>query len=504
MIALISVSDKTGIVEFAHALVELGITVISTGGTASTLQSAGIPVTPIEAITEFPEMMNGRLKTLHPRIHGGILAIRDNPDHMADARTHQIPQIDLVVVNLYPFEATISKPDCTRDEAIENIDIGGPAMIRSAAKNHADVAVVVNPSWYSPIIDELKTGGITLATRKKLACEAFSHTAAYDQIIATYLQSEAAEPEDFPATLTRTYTKIASLRYGENPHQSAAWYLPKNARSPITVLGGKPLSYTNLLDISAAIDIVSEFDHPTAVIIKHTNPCGAAAAAQIGDAYRKAYDCDPVSAFGSIVGLNRLVDFDTAQELAKTFIEVIVAPEFDADALALLTQKPALRLIQWNADSPATFTIMQTRCGFLVQTPDDRVCGIGQFTLVTKALPTYTELRDMEFGFSIVKHVKSNAVILVKDAAVVGVGAGQMSRVEATEIAIKKAGDRARGAVAASDAFFPFPDSVELLAAAGVRAIVQPGGSKRDDESIACCNSNKISMFMTGIRHFRH
>lgn len=511
MRALISVSDKTGVVSFAKKLAALGIEIISTGGTYNTLKENDVPVISIDEVTHFPEMLDGRVKTLHPKIHGGLLAKRDNAEHVKTCREHDIQFIDLVVVNLYPFEKTISKPNVELEEAIENIDIGGPSMLRSAAKNYVSVGVVVNPNRYDTVIEELtENGSLSLSLKQELACEVFSHTAMYDARIASYLSKTLLKDKDsaFPPILTNILYKEADLRYGENPHQEAAFYsLKTNQGIPsLKQRHGKELSYNNIVDIEAALQIVSELELPAATIIKHTNPCGAAIGDNLCEAYTKAYNVDPVSAFGSIVGLNRNVDLQTAEEIAKTFVEVVVAPSFDDDAFKLLSQKPSIRLIEINLleNSSKEHYYKYVEGGFLVQTKDHISVTEKNLTVVTKKSPTRKEMNDLLFAFKLVKHVKSNAVLIAKNGTAIGIGAGQMSRVESVDIALQKAGMSAEGAVMASDAFFPFKDSIESASKKGIIAVIQPGGSKRDQESIECCDENGISMVFTGIRHFKH
>jgi phosphoribosylaminoimidazolecarboxamide formyltransferase/IMP cyclohydrolase len=512
MRALISVSDKTGLVSFAEALVKFGYELVSTGGTFSTLKQHKIKVTPIEEVTDFPEILDGRLKTLHPKVHGGLLALRDNDEHQAICQEYGIQYIDLVVVNLYPFEQTIAKKSVKLDEAIENIDIGGPTMIRSAAKNHAHVGVVVNPDDYATCIEEMKNnaGSLTLETRKRLAVQAFKYTSKYDTIIANYLSKELLKKNEtsFPATLSLNLYKAQELRYGENPHQSAAYYKLSEfyKHNVFEQLHGKELSYNNYIDIQAAWMIAREMDIPGAVIIKHTNPCGAAIDNSLVLAYEKAYAADPVSAFGSIVSLNRQLDIETATKISETFVEVVLAPDFDQKALALLMKKPALRLIKikdfFELTDGYEYRLMPD--GFLVQDRNDYKVKITDLKWVTKEKPNTKITNDLLFGFSMVKHVKSNAILIAKEGQVLGVGAGQMSRVDAVKIALEKAGEKAKNAILASDAFFPFKDSIELAAKAGIKAVIQPGGSKRDAESVAACNAHGIAMACTGIRHFKH
>lgn len=510
MRALISVSDKKGIVAFAGGLVKLGYSLISTGGTLQVLKENHVPVIPVEEVTNSPEILDGRVKTLHPKIHGGILAKRDNAEHMRICQEHLIGLIDLVVVNLYPFEHTISKAKTTLDEAIENIDVGGPTMVRAAAKNYSDVGIVVNPERYDSLLEEMEkhNGRLTDETRAHLACEAFEHTARYDSIIATYLKRHLTKThEEFPPALSPIMTKVTDLRYGENPHQRAAFYRSGEYGIPsLRQVHGKELSYNNIIDIEAAWQLVREYEIPGAVVIKHTNPCGAATGASLPDAYLKAYEADPVSAFGSIVGLNRPVDQKTAELISQTFVEAVIAPSFDNEALAILVKKPAIRILEtplFNKTS-GEYTFRYVEGGVLIQTPDHAMITKDDLEVKTTEKPNQHQINDLLFAYTTVKHVKSNAIVVAKDGRVLGIGAGQMSRVESVEIALKKAGKEANGAVLASDAFFPFKDSVELAVKAGIKVIVQPGGSKRDQESIDCCNEYGISMVFTGIRHFKH
>ncbi len=510
MRALISVSDKTGIVTFASELSKLGIEIISTGGTYKVLKESSIPVIGIEEVTEFPEMLDGRVKTLHPKIHGGLLALRGNPEHMETCQAHGINMIDLVVVNLYPFEKTIKSPNVTLEDAIENIDIGGPSMLRSAAKNYKSVGVIVDPARYDSIIKELQENQCQLSekTKARLACEVFTHTAAYDGMISGYLgQQLKADADELPETIAPLCKRVSVLRYGENPHQKAAFYAMGNqGMASIQQLHGKELSYNNIVDLEAAALIVKELELPAAAIIKHTNPCGAAIGDTLKEAYQKAYEADPVSAFGSIVGLNRIVDKETAELIAGTFVEAVIAPKFEKEALAILSKKPSIRLIALGKmkDLEKGLVYKYVDGGFLVQTADNYTIKPEDLKVVTQEAPKKSVMNDLIFGFTMVKYVKSNAIVVVKNGVTVGVGAGQMSRVEAVEIALKKAGDQAKGAILASDAFFPFKDSVELAAAAGIVSMIQPGGSMRDQESIDACNQKGLSMVVTGVRHFRH
>lgn len=509
--ALLSVSDKTGLVDFARGLAELDIELISTGGTRKALADAGLTVRDISDVTGFPEMLDGRVKTLHPRVHGGILAIRDNPQHQAVVNEHGIGLIDLVVVNLYPFEQTAARPDAKHEEIVENIDIGGPSMVRSAAKNYHDVAVVIDPADYAAVLQEIREHGRTLlATREKLASKAFSRTAAYDAAIATYFNHKLGET--FPERLTLTFQRRSTLRYGENPHQAAAFYVEPSVKHPCVataeVLQGKELSYNNLLDLDSALNLVREFDDPAAVVLKHNNPCGAAVAPTLVDAFEKAWNGDPLSAFGGILGFNRDVDEATAARIVgdKHFVECIIAPHYSQNASIILASKENMRLLRTGPLTTATTRLDYRRVdgGLLVQDRD--FCGddFKDARWVTQRAPTIDELRALRFAWKVCKHVKSNAIVLAKEDMVVGVGAGQMSRVFAVQQATAKAGERAKGSVLASDAFFPFPDNVEEAAKAGVTAIVQPGGSKKDNESIAACDAHGVAMLFTGVRHFRH
>jgi phosphoribosylaminoimidazolecarboxamide formyltransferase/IMP cyclohydrolase len=506
--ALISVSDKRGVEEFAAGLQELGWEIVSTGGTAKVLQKAGIAVIPVEAITLFPEMLDGRVKTLHPAIHGAILARRDVPEHIRTLQAHGFEPIDLVAVNLYPFRETVARPNVKFEDAVEQIDIGGPALLRSAAKNHRDVIVVVDPGDYPRILEALKNDRVDAALRRELAAKVFRHTAAYDGAIAGYL---SPQPEDLPQSLALVLERHQTLRYGENPHQRAALYLLPGARGvgEMTQLHGKELSFNNLLDIDAALFAVSPFGDRTAcAIIKHTTPCGIALGRTPEEAYRRALACDPVSAFGSVIGFNTAVDEPAARALAELFVEVVVAPAFHREALELLRAKKNLRVVQLPAveDRPA-LDFKGVRGGILVQDrlrfdPDD-----SGWKVVTDRAPTEEEWRDLRFAWGAVASVKSNAILLARQEAAVGIGAGQMSRVDAVFLAIYKArqaGHDPRGAVLASDAFFPFPDGVEQAAQAGVTAVIQPGGSIRDAEVIEAANRAGMAMVMTGRRQFRH
>jgi phosphoribosylaminoimidazolecarboxamide formyltransferase/IMP cyclohydrolase len=517
-LALLSVSDKTGLVELARQLVEeFEFDIISSGGTAKTLQDHGIPVTKVSDYTGSPEILGGRVKTLHPRIHGGILARPDMPKDAADLEANAIRPIDLVVVNLYPFEQTIAKPDVTLPLAVENIDIGGPAMLRAAAKNFAYLTVLCNPAQYTPYLDEMRqsAGTPSVAFRQSCAQAAFWHTSTYDQAIATYLsQQQPASPSapasPLPQRLTLSGTQVQALRYGENPHQPAAWYQTGTVPSgwgAAEKLQGKELSYNNLVDLEAARRIIAEFpdSQPAAAILKHTNPCGVALGDRLVDAYTRAFQADSTSAFGGIVALNQAIDAATATELTKTFLECVVAPGCDDEARAILKAKGNVRvLVLPDVVHGPTETVKAIAGGFLVQTSDDRPIDPTQWQMVTERKPTTAELEELMFAWRVVKHVKSNAIVVSRDRATLGVGAGQMNRVGSVNIALTQAGEQARGAILASDGFFPFDDSVRTAAAAGITAIVQPGGSMRDQDSITAANELGIVMVLTGVRHFLH
>ncbi|WP_371368047.1 Bifunctional purine biosynthesis protein PurH [Sporomusa rhizae] len=508
--ALLSVSDKTGIVEFARKLHLLGVELVSTGGTMKAIKAAGIPVTYVSEITGFPEIMDGRVKTLNPYIHGGILAIRDNPSHQAAMVEHKITGIDLVAVNLYPFRQTVAKPGVTLHDAVENIDIGGPAMIRAAAKNFHYVAVVVNPARYEEVINQLTAEGeVALKNRMALAQEAFSHTASYDAYISRYLSEQLGQGL-FPETLHLVYEKAQDLRYGENPHQSAAFYREQYYSGPgvanVKQLHGKELSFNNIVDVEAAYVLAAEFEQPAAAIIKHTNPCGTGIGATLAEAYKKAYQADPVSAFGGIVGLNREVDKETAQQISEIFIEAVIAPAFSEEAIAVLTAKKNIRLLATGlpqADN-ASFDIKSVTGGVLLQQADRTTAPKSDMKVVTKRQPTAAEWEQLLFAWKVVKHVKSNAIVIVNDNKTLGVGAGQMNRVGAAGIALAQAGEQAKGAVLASDAFFPFADTVAAAAEAGISAVIQPGGSVNDEDSIKAADEKGIAMVFTGMRHFKH
>lgn len=519
--ALISVFDKTGIVEFAQALARLGVTIISTGGTARILREHGLAVQDVSDITGFPEMLDGRVKTLHPRIHGGILAIRSNEAHRQQVKQYEIPWIDMVVVNLYPFQQTAAKPDVTPEDIIENIDIGGPTMIRAAAKNFQDVAVVVDPGDYESLIKELQeTGGhIRFNTRLALVRKAFAHTASYDAAIADYFATRLAldsstqqlgiEPAaTMPNRHTVTLTKRQELRYGENPHQQAALYTLGEASGVAMAeqLQGKELSFNNFLDLDAAWNLASEFDEPVCAIIKHTNPCGVATADSLLQAYQKANATDPVSAFGGIIAFNRPVEGETASEVAKVFVEAIIAPDYDDAARQVFSQKKNLRLMRMGQAPPraAGFDWKRITGGILLQTRDTHQLRREDLKIVTKREPTEEEIEALLFAWIVCKHVKSNAIVFARQGQLVGVGAGQMSRVDSVKIAAMKAVLPLDGTVLASDAFFPFRDGVDEAAKNGATAIIQPGGSIRDAEVIAAADEHHVAMVLTGIRHFRH
>ncbi|WP_026102101.1 bifunctional phosphoribosylaminoimidazolecarboxamide formyltransferase/IMP cyclohydrolase [Geminocystis herdmanii] len=509
-LALLSVSDKTGIVELAKTLVEeFNFQIISSGGTAKTLQSAGIPVTKVSDYTGSPEILGGRVKTLHPRIHGGILARLELDSHQQDLQTNEIRPFDLVAVNLYPFEKTIAQDNCTVEEAIEQIDIGGPAMVRASAKNYAHVTILTNPARYDDYLQELRAnqGKTTLAFRQARSAEAFAMTASYDQAICRYFAQINPESADYYGIGGQ---KIATLRYGENPHQKASWYQNGSEAKGWTSanqLQGKELSYNNLVDLEAARRIVCEFpsNEPAVVIIKHTNPCGVAVGETLFEAYQKAYNADSVSAFGGIVALNQPLDAPTAQAMSKIFLECIVAPDITEEAKAILAKKSNLRvLLLSDLNSGSQDNIKAIAGGFLIQDNDTSIELPDTWQIVTEKQPTETELQELLFAWKIVKHVKSNAIVLTKNRTTLGVGAGQMNRVGSVKIALEQAGEEARGAFLASDAFFPFDDSVRTSAEAGITAIIQPGGSIRDEDSIKAANELGLVMVFTGVRHFLH
>ncbi|MBD1400171.1 bifunctional phosphoribosylaminoimidazolecarboxamide formyltransferase/IMP cyclohydrolase [Pelovirga terrestris] len=516
--ALISVSDKTGVVDLARTLSsDYGVAILSTGGTAGLLREARIPVTDVSEYTGFPEMMNGRVKTLHPKVHGALLGLRDHPEHVAAMQQHAIEAIDLVVVNLYPFEATVARPDCRLEDAIENIDIGGPSMLRSAAKNNRSVTVLVDPADYSTVLDELKShaGAVSEQTNFRLAAKAYQHTAAYDGAISNWLgQRTSGEVTAFPVSLTLQYQHSQAMRYGENPHQKAAFYVEKgfSEASVATArqLQGKELSYNNIADTDAALECVKQFDGtPACVIVKHANPCGVAIGDSLLEAYRKAFSTDPESAFGGIIAVNGELDAETAKAIVDNqFVEVIIAPQVAAGAVTVVAAKKNVRLLecgQWPADSPARVDCKKVHGGLLVQDADVQLST--ELKVVTRRQPTAEEMRNLDFAWRVAKYVKSNAIVYGKDGMTIGVGAGQMSRVNSARIAAIKAehaGLSVSGSAMASDAFFPFRDGIDNAAAVGVTAVIQPGGSIRDEEVIAAADEHGIAMVFTGMRHFRH
>ena len=507
--ALVSVSDKKGLEPFVRGLVELGVEIISTGGTARYLLEAGVPVTGISEVTGFPEIMDGRVKTLHPAIHGGILADRDRPSHMKAIAELGIKPIDLVVVNLYPFEQTVSQRGVSEEDAIENIDIGGPTMVRAAAKNFGGVGIVVSPDSYGPILAELKEndGKLSRDTRRKLAAEAFHHTAHYDSAIATWFGEQT---DDFPPYLMLDFVKLGDLRYGENPHQRAAWYSALDATgepaAALTQLHGAHLSFNNLLDLEAARRALDEFALPACVIVKHNNPCGVAVAESVAAAYEKALACDPISAFGGVIVVNRPVDDVLARLLSTNFVEVLWAPAYADDAFEILSAKKDIRILtgQNKRDSCVGFDMKRIYGGMLVQDWDCEVDERDNMQVVSKRHPTESEWGDLLFAWRVAKHVKSNAIVLVRDLMTLGVGAGQMSRVDSARLAVMRARFPLEGCAVGSDAYFPFPDALEVCADAGATCAIHPGGSKRDSESIEIADARGMAMVMTGRRHFKH
>lgn len=507
--ALISVSNKQGIVEFAKGLEALGVEMISTGGTKRLLEEEGVAVKNVSDVTGFPEILDGRVKTLHPAIHGGLLAVRDSEKHQQQLEEQHITPIDLVVVNLYPFKETISKPDVSFEDAIENIDIGGPTMLRSAAKNHEYVTVVVDPEDYGRVLDALKQGDVSREERRRLAAKVFRHTANYDAMISQYLTEQTGEA--WPENFTITFEKAQDLRYGENPHQQAAFYknpfTTKGSIASSQQLNGKALSYNNINDADAALAIVKEFKEPAAVAVKHTNPCGVGTGETLFEAYERAYEADPVSIFGGIVAVNREVDEQTALKMKEIFLEIILAPSFSEQALDILKQKKNLRLLEVDlseTDAKPERKLTSVHGGLLVQEEDVYSLDQAEISIPTKRKPTKKEWEDLKLAWKIVKHVKSNAILLAKDQMTIGVGAGQMNRVGAAKIAVEQAGDKVKGAVMASDAFFPMDDTVELAGKAGITAIIQPGGSIRDEDSIKKADEYGIAMVFTGVRYFKH
>ena len=511
MRSIISVSNKSGVVDFARGLQALGIDVFSTGGTKKSLETAGVTVHSVSELTGFPEILDGRVKTLHPSVHGGILARRDMSQHMEELAQNRIDPIDMVVVNLYPFVETVSRSGVTLDEAIENIDIGGPTMIRSAAKNFASVLVIVDPADYESVLQRLQRGTIELTERKRLAQKAFQHVAMYDTAIAQYLNEEV-----FPEDMTIALQKTAALRYGENPHQQAAFYMTRDVAKQekglpsLKQLGGPEISFNNLLDIDAALSVLADFQAPTVAVMKHNNPCGLASHEDLPTAYRRALSGDPVAAFGGVVASNKTIDLATAHEIEKTHYDAIVAPEYEKEALDLLGRKQSLRLIQvelYPTQSPAAEPRFEFRCvqgGFLVQTPDLLNQSELQPRVVSKRQPTEAELSDLLFAWKAVKGIKSNAIVLAKDNTLLGMGAGQPSRVVSVDLALKRAGEQAQRSVLASDAFFPFTDGPELAIQGGVTAIIEPGGSVKDQEVVELADRHNVAVVFTGTRHFRH
>jgi phosphoribosylaminoimidazolecarboxamide formyltransferase/IMP cyclohydrolase len=513
--ALISVSDKNGVVEFARALAGMGVALLSTGGTAKLLAQAGLAVTEVSDHTGFPEMLDGRVKTLHPRIHGGLLARRDLPAHMAALAEHDIPTIDLLVVNLYPFQQTVAKAGCTLEDAIENIDIGGPAMLRAAAKNYGGVAVVTDPHDYARVLEEIRaSGGVSDATRFALAKKVFAHTAQYDGAIANWLTARADDGaiEPFPEVFTQQWTRVQTMRYGENPHQGAAFYRDRDAAAGALAhyrqLQGKELSYNNIADSDAAWECVKSFDAPACVIVKHANPCGVAVGADGADAYRKAFATDPTSAFGGIIAFNRELDGAAAELISRQFVEVLIAPSFSQAARSVFAGKQNVRLLEIPlARASNRFDLKRVGGGLLVQSPDERNVPAAELKVVTRLAPSAQQMDDLMFAWRVAKFVKSNAIVFCGEGRTLGVGAGQMSRVDSARIASIKA-ENARlslkGSVVASDAFFPFRDGLDVVIDAGATAVIQPGGSMRDDEVIAAADERGVAMVFTGVRHFRH
>ncbi|HEX9757292.1 MAG TPA: bifunctional phosphoribosylaminoimidazolecarboxamide formyltransferase/IMP cyclohydrolase [Nitrospiria bacterium] len=514
--ALISVSKKDGIIDFSKELSSLGVEILSTGGTAKSLREAGIPVTEVSQYTGFPEILDGRVKTLHPKVHGGLLGVQENPEHVNQMEQHQIKPIQMVVVNLYPFEETIQKPDCPLEEAVENIDIGGPSMLRSAAKNHRDVAVLVDPADYRLVLDELQKNEKTLSrqTCLHLAVKAFRLTANYDLAITRFLEERDSDTTDsqFPQLFSIHMEKIQNLRYGENPHQKAAFYRELQPIEPsianATQLHGKEMSFNNILDANSALELVKEFEEGTVVIIKHNNPCGVASGPSLAEAYQKARETDPISAFGGVIALNRRVDETTAREMSSTFIEVIISPGFDDSALEILKKKRDLRLLDIGPSvkgKPTGLDFRKVVGGLILQDRDlGTIPGLTQLKVVSVRKPTPNEYYAMGFAWKVCKHVKSNAIVFATEKQTVGIGAGQMSRVDSVKLASMKARLPIKGCAMASDAFFPFRDGIDHAAQEGISAIIQPGGSKKDEEVIQAANEQNMTMVFTGMRHFRH
>ena len=510
--ALISVSDKTGVVEFARGLVDLGATILSTGGTANAIRTAGVPVTEVSSHTGSPEILGGRVKTLHPKIHGGVLGRRGRAEDVRQMQEQGIVPIDVVAVNLYPFELTIAKPDCTFEEAVENIDIGGPSMLRSAAKNHEDVVVVVDPGDYGRVLEALQAGSVPLSLRLELARKVFQHTSRYDGLIANYLGRQGDGADKFPARLSMTYERAEILRYGENPHQEGAFYREIGSTEPSISLGrqlhGKAMSYNNYLDANSALELAKEFADVAVAIIKHNNPCGVALGATPVEAYRKARETDPVSAFGGVIACNRPVDPDMARQVTSTFVEVLIAPEFTDEALSELRRKKDLRLLTVGSLESRTrdgYDLKKLVGGLILQDRDlGALADLKTLMVPTKRKPTDDEYAACAFAWKVCKHVKSNAIVFANATQTVGVGAGQMSRVDSVKLAEMKANLPVKGCVMASDAFFPFRDGLDAAVRAGVTAVIQPGGSIRDEEVVKAADEQDVAMIMTGMRHFRH
>lgn len=509
--AIISVSDKTGIVDLARKMAKQGIEIISTGGTAKALEAAGIKVVGISEITGYPECLDGRVKTLHPNIHGGLLAVRDNKEHMSKLQELGIETIDIVIVNLYPFRKTIEKEGVELSEAIENIDIGGPSMLRAAAKNYKYVTVVVNPEDYGKVLAEIEeSGDTTEATRFELAAKVFSHTASYDTLIGNYLWEKASLPK-YPEIVTMTFEKVQELRYGENPHQAAAYYKEMKAVggsiASAIQLHGKELSFNNINDANAALETLKEFEEPAVVALKHANPCGVGVGSNIYEAYIKAYEGDPISIFGGIVALNREVDGKTASEISKLFLEIVIAPSYTEEALNIIMGKKNIRIMKLEdicSKSVTDIELKKVGGGLLIQDTDWQDFDMADIKNVSDKKPTDKEMQDMLFAWKVVKHVKSNAIVVAKDGMTLGIGPGQTNRIWSANMSLERAGEKAKGAVIASDAYFPFGDVVESAAKAGISAIIQPGGSINDQMSIDECNKSGIAMIFTGMRHFKH
>ncbi len=509
--ALISVSDKAGVAALAKRLAARGVTLLSTGGTLRALQAAGVAATPVSEVTGFPECLDGRVKTLHPHIHAGLLARRDDSDHMAQLQELGIAPIDLLAVNLYPFRETVARPDATFEDAIEDIDIGGPAMLRAAAKNAQDVVVLVDPADYDPVLTEWETtGDVSLPTRRRLQAKAFAHTAQYDAMIARYLAER--QGDDFPQSLTLTFEKAQEMRYGENPHQRAAFYRElgdvRGTLASARQLHGKELSYNNIADANGALELLREMDGIAVVAAKHGNPCGVGTADSVEEAYRLAYEADPVSVFGGIVAANAPIDAPTAERMSRIFLEIVIAPGFTDEALATLTRKKNLRLLEMDTSVRAypqgERMLRKVAGGLLVQEIDDKLLPEEPPRVVTRAQPTEAQWRDLMLAWRIVKHTKSNGIAIARDGQSLGIGPGQVNRIWSTQMAIERSGERVRGASLASDAFFPFDDCVQACAEAGVACIIQPGGSVRDQDSIDACDRAGIAMVFTGMRHFKH